>query len=163
MSSISGIDIVTGLLIPVVLYLIKKVIDWTGKVVGNPRPKRKYQFDKIPADKKVEIFSKIDALKEKTTTPHVLVQMKLLYEQLGMYLPVWHCHQLVSCMAAENISSLDVRLRGFLKNTIIGHYPEKGFSVNTKVVRRSYVIITLFGVFAVAMFIYAGWDAISSF
>ena len=36
MSSISGIDIVTGLLIPVVLYLIKKVIDWTGKVVGNP-------------------------------------------------------------------------------------------------------------------------------
>jgi len=56
MSSISGIDIVTGLLIPVVLYLIKKVIDWTGKVVGNPRPKRKYQFDKIPADKKVEIF-----------------------------------------------------------------------------------------------------------
>lgn len=56
MSSISGIDIVTGLLIPVVLYLIKKVIDWTGKVVGNSRPKRKYQFDKIPADKKVEIF-----------------------------------------------------------------------------------------------------------
>ncbi|WP_042968262.1 hypothetical protein [Escherichia coli] len=163
MSSISGIDIVTGLLIPVVLYLIKKVIDWAEKIVGNPRPKRKYQFDKIPADKKVEIFSKIDALKEKTTTPHVLVQMKLLYEQLGMYLPVWHCHQLVSCMAAKNISSLDVRLRGFLKNTIIGHYPEKGFSVNTKVVRRSYVITTLFGVFAVAMFIYAGWDAISSF
>ncbi|EBX6584243.1 hypothetical protein DS165_12065 [Salmonella enterica subsp. enterica serovar Newport] len=163
MSSISGIDIVTGLLIPVVLYLIKKVIDWTGIVVGNPRPKRKHQFDKIPADKKVEIFSKIDALKEKTTTPHVLVQMKLLYEQLGMYLPVWHCHQLVSCMAAENISSLDVRLRGFLKNTIIGHYPEKGFSVNTKVVRRFYVISILFGISAVATSIYAGWDTVSTF
>ncbi|BAO36766.1 TPA: hypothetical protein K8N54_004610 [Serratia marcescens] len=163
MSSISGIDIVTGLLIPVALYLIKKLIDWTGKIVGNPRPKRKYQFDRIPADKKVEIFSKIDALKEKTTTPHVLIQMKLLYEQLGMYLPVWHCHQLISCMATENVSSLDVRLRGFLKNTIIGHYPEKGFSVNTKVVRRSYVISALFGIFAVATFIYAGWDTVSTF
>lgn len=66
-------------------------------------------------------------------------------------------------MAIENISSLDVRLRGFLKNTIIGHYPEKGFSVNTKVVRRSYGISTLVGIFAVATFIYAVWDAVSTF
>ena len=66
-------------------------------------------------------------------------------------------------MAIENISSLDVRLRGFLKNTIIGHYPEKGFCVNTKVVRRSYGISTLFGIFAVATFIYAVWDAVSTF
>ncbi|HDS7112415.1 TPA: hypothetical protein QH394_000010 [Klebsiella aerogenes] len=163
MSSLSDTNIVTGLLIPVVLYLIKKIIDWSGKIFGNPRPKRKHQFDKIPADKKVDILAKIDELKGKALTPYVLVQIKLLHEQIGIYLPVWHCHQFISFMASENISSLDVRLRGFLKNTIIGTYPEKGFSVNPKAVRRSYIINIFFGIFAVATFIYAGWDAISTF
>lgn len=163
MSLASEGDIIKGLIIPVALYLIKKIIDWAGKIFGPPQPKRKYQFDKIPADKKVEFLSQIDALKEKVSTPHTLVQMKLLYEQLGIYLPVWHCHQLVSFMAYENISSLDVRLRGFLKNTTIGNYPKKGFSVNNKVVRRSYSISILFGLFSVAIFVYAGWDSISSF
>ncbi|EAA6710951.1 hypothetical protein JWT41_003595 [Salmonella enterica subsp. enterica serovar Arechavaleta] len=163
MSSISEINIVTGLLIPVALYLIKKVIDWAGKVFGSPKPKRKHQFDKIPADKKVEIFAKIDELKGKALTPYALVQIKLLHEQLGIYLPVWHCHQLISFITSENISSLDVRLRGFLKNTIIGIYPEKGFSVNAKAVRRTCIIDISFGVIAVATFVYAGWDAISTF
>lgn len=163
MPSFSEINIVTGLLIPVTLYLTKKIIDWGGKVFGSPKPKLKYQFDKIPADKKVEIFAKIDELKQKEPTPYILVQLKLLHEQLGIYLPAWHCHQLISFITSENISSLDVRLRGFLKNTIIGSYPENGFSVNAKAVRRSYIIDILFGIFAVATFIYAGWDAISTF
>lgn len=163
MSSVYEINIVTGLLIPIAIYLIKKTIDWTEKSFSNPRPKRKYQFDKIPTDKKVEILAKIDALKEKALTPNVLVQTKLLYEQLGIYLPVWHCHQLVSFIASENISSLDVRLRGFLKNAIIGLYLEKRFSVNAEAVRRSYIISIIFGIFATATFAYAGWDAISAF
>ncbi|EPZ2137640.1 hypothetical protein ACXKEL_002877 [Salmonella enterica] len=86
MSSLPEINIFTGLLIPVALYLIKKIIDWSGKIFGNPKPKRKHQFDKIPADKKVDILAKTDELKGKTLTPYVLVQIKLLHEQLGVYL-----------------------------------------------------------------------------
>lgn len=163
MSSVSNSDIITGIMIPVVLYLVKKIIDWVGSLLGAPRLKRKYRFDKVSVDKKVEVLAKIEVLKEKPLTPHVLVQIKLLYEQVGIYLPVWHSQQLIYFMAAEDISSLDVRLRGFLRNTFLGRYTTNSFSLNDKSVRWSYAVNGLLGVFAVIAFVYSGWDTIHTF
>ncbi|ATA21319.1 hypothetical protein EDC48_108145 [Gibbsiella quercinecans] len=162
MSEGTNIEIVKGILIPLALYLVKKGIDWVGKILGNQRAERKYRFDKISSDKKVDVLSKIDGLKEKPLTPHIIVQIKLLYEQIGIYLPVWHCHQLISCMASENISSLDIRLGCFLKNTIIGKYSDDDFSVDDKEVSKSYGVVILFGVVSLLVFIYAGVTTVYS-
>lgn len=163
MSSVSNIDIITGLLIPIVLYIVKKLIDWIGSLLGAPRLKRKYRFDKISVDEKVKVLANIEALKEKPSIPHVLVQIKLRYEQIGIYLPVWHSEQLISFIAAENISSLDVRLRSFLKNTFLGRYSTHGFSLNDKSVKWLYAVNGLFGLFAVVAFVYSGWDITHTF
>lgn len=163
MQLITNVDIITGVMIPVALYLIKKIIDWIGNMLGNLKSKMIYRFNEIPVDIKVSILAKIDALKEKPLTAHVVIQMKFLYERLGIYLPVWHCHQLISYMADKNTSSIDVRLRGFLKNPVVSLCSENGYKVNIKSAHWLCAIYGLIGIFAIAVFIYSGWDAICSF
>ncbi|HDP0319006.1 TPA: hypothetical protein P5S08_004209 [Salmonella enterica subsp. enterica serovar Concord] len=168
MSSVTEV-VITGLLAPVIVLLLKKFLEGYGKYLLAPRPPRKNRFDKVPTDTKVKVLAKIntllksDKLREHPSSSNRMVQIKFLYEQTGIYMPVWHCHQLIAFMAAENISSLDVRLSGFLNNTFIGRFPVKGFSVNDRLVTRFYMVVVLYGLFSAALFAGVGWLTISPF
>ncbi|MDK9355722.1 hypothetical protein QQF54_10930 [Lelliottia sp. V106_10] len=153
-------DIVIKLLVPIISVVLTKLFDLYGKQLGNPRPTRKYRFDKILMDKKIDILNKIDELKEKKVTPYINVQVKFLYESLGIYLPAWHAHQLIRYIASENMSSIDVRLSSFLRYPVIGNYSVEGFSVNAKKANKLYWVGSVFGMVAVLVLIMSGWNSV---
>lgn len=169
MDSIISFDMVKLVLAPAAVYVLKLIIDWAVGKISSPRLTKKHQFDKVPAEKRVEILGKIDELvtsdkqKNKSSVSNLTVQIKFLYEQIGIDLPVWHCHQLISFIADNNISSLDIRLRAFLKNTFLGQFTDKGFSLNTKKMRMSYIINGLFLTVSLCVFIYAWWTSVHPF
>lgn len=162
-------DIVKALLFPIFIYLAKKIIDWFMNIHMSPKPARRARFERVPIHSKEEFLGKVneliasDDIKDKRRIDNINLQMKFLYEQMGIYMPLWHAHQLISCMAGKDISSLDVRLRGFLNNTLIGIYRHNGFSINDKAIRMTYAIHILFGLVSISAFIYAGMDSARAF
>ncbi len=48
MGAINEIDIAKLVLLPAILYVAKKIIDWAGKVISSPPAKRKIRFEKVP-------------------------------------------------------------------------------------------------------------------
>ena len=48
MGAINEIDIAKLVLLPAILYVAKKIIDWAGKVMSSPPAKRKIRFEKVP-------------------------------------------------------------------------------------------------------------------
>lgn len=166
---ISVADIVNNLLFPIILLVLPNYLKRYGKYREENRPARKYWFDKIPLSTKVDILAKInktlqsDMLRGYSTSPNLMVQMKLLYEQSGIHLPLWHSHQLIAFMAAENISSYDVRLNAFLNNTFVFEFPGKNIKINDRRVSFFTVAAILYGVLSVAILVGLWWFTTSPF
>lgn len=146
MGAINEIDIAKLVLLPAVLYVAKKIIDWAGKVISSPPAKRKIRFEKVPLETKIEVLNKIaeianaDIPDTKLSRTHQTVQMKFLYEQIGITLPVWHAHQLIAFIADKNIGSYDVRLMSFLKNPSFYRCEENHFSVDAKKIKNFHIV-----------------------
>ncbi|WP_330985960.1 MULTISPECIES: hypothetical protein [Enterobacterales] len=162
MDSLANIGVLKLVVAAIIGYVVKMILDWALKTFVSPRPTKKFRFDKIPCETKVDILEKIKNLaiaenkNSAESKPSIAVQMKFLYEQMGIYLPVWHCHQLISCMAQENIGSRDIRLNGFLKNPFIGRCLTGEFYVDKKTVSWFYASIILFSIFSIAALAYTG-------
>ncbi|MGJ3448939.1 hypothetical protein [Enterobacter sp. PTB] len=150
-------DILNIIVLPIILYLLKKIIDGIPKIIIGSQQTKQQRFNKIPIDQKVKIIEEIDILKGKALTPHTLIQMRFLYEQMGVYLPVWHSHKLISFLASEEIGSLDVRLNVFLKRTFITRCATGCFSINKKSFWLTLLIYFSFGSCSAAAFIYYGY------
>lgn len=142
MGAINEIDIAKLVLLPAILYVAKKIIDWAGKVMSSPPAKRKIRFEKVPIETKIEVLNKIAEIASaeipdtKLSRTHQTVQMKFLYEQIGITLPVWHAHQLIAFIADKNIGSYDVRLMSFLKNPSLYRCEENHFSVDAEKIKK---------------------------
>ncbi|ATF94579.1 Uncharacterised protein [Cedecea neteri] len=168
MDLLANISVLKLVATAIIGYVVKMVLDWAIKIFVSPRPTRKYRFDKISCETKVDILDKIKALvMAESDSPDasksaIRIQIKFLYEQMGIYLPVWHCHQLIACMAQENIGSQDVWLNGFLKNPVIGRCPVEGFYINKKAVKWSYVAIALFSMISISVLVYAGLSTLQA-
>lgn len=156
-------NIARNLVFPVISVILIPFIRGCWQHYGYTRPVRKYRFDKVSAGKKAALLADIDTLTKAPVTQNSLVRMKLCYEQLGIYLPVWHSHQLICCLSDNSISSMDVRLRYFLKYPVVGKYPDNAFSVDDKKVRQLYLTVVSFGVFALGALAFAGWTTTSPF
>lgn len=146
MGAINEIDIAKLVLLPAILYVAKKIIDWAGKVMSSPPAKRKIRFEKVPIETKIEVLNKIAEIANaeipdtKLSRTHQTVQMKFLYEQIGITLPVWHAHQLIAFIADKNIGSYDVRLMSFLKNPSFYRCEENHFSVDAKKIKNFHIV-----------------------
>lgn len=163
MGAINEIDIAKLVLLPAILYVAKKMIDWAGKVMSSPQTKRKIRFEKVPIETKIEVLNKIAEIPDtKLSRTHQTVQMKFLYEQLGITLPVWHAHQLIAFIADKNIGSYDVRLMSFLKNPSLYRCEENHFSVDAKRIKNFHLVSGVFWLFSIVIFAYAWWTTIQS-
>ncbi|MDM6926898.1 hypothetical protein QUG91_29060, partial [Klebsiella michiganensis] len=151
-----------------VLYVAKKIIDWAGKVISSPPAKRKIRFEKVPIETKIEVLNKIAEIANaeipdtKLSRTHQTVQMKFLYEQIGITLPVWHAHQLIAFIADKNIGSYDVRLMSFLKNPSLYRCEENHFSVDAKKIKNFHIVSGVFWLFSIVIFACAWWTTIQS-
>lgn len=163
MNPVNEIDIAKLVLLPAVLYVAKKIIDWAGKMMSSPPAKRKIRFEKVPIETKIEVLNKIAEIPDtKLSRTHQTVQMKFLYEQIGITLPVWHAHQLIAFIADKNIGSYDVRLMSFLKNPSLYRCEENHFSVDAKRIKNFYLVSGVFWLFSIVIFAYAWWTTIQS-
>ncbi|STR48970.1 Uncharacterised protein [Klebsiella oxytoca] len=166
MGAINEIDIAKLVLLPAVLYVAKKMIDWAGKVMSSPQTKRKIRFEKVPIETKIEVLNKIaeianaDIPDTKLSRTHQTVQIKFLYEQIGITLPVWHAHQLIAFIADKNIGSYDVRLISFLKNPSLYRCEENHFSVDAKKIKTFHLVSGGFWLFSIVIFACAWWTTI---
>lgn len=59
MGAINEIDIAKLVLLPAILYVAKKIIDWARKVMSSPPAKRKIRFEKVSIETKIEVLNKI--------------------------------------------------------------------------------------------------------
>ncbi len=163
MNPVNEIDIAKLVLLPAVLYVAKKIIDWAGKMMSSPPAKRKIRFEKVPIETKIEVLNKIAEIPDtKLSRTHQTVQMKFLYEQIGITLPVWHAHQLIAFIADKNIGSYDVRLMSFLKNPSLYRCEENHFSVDAKKIKNFHIVSGVFWLFSIVIFACAWWTTIQS-
>ncbi|MDL4448459.1 hypothetical protein [Klebsiella michiganensis] len=168
MGAINEIDIAKLVLLPAILYVAKKIIDWAGKVMSSPPAKRKIRFEKVPIETKIEVLNKIAEIANaeipdtKLSRTHQTVQMKFLYEQIGITLPVWHAHQLIAFIADKNIGSYDVRLMSFLKNPSFYRCEENHFSVDAKKIKNFHIVSGGFWLISIVIFACAWWTTIQS-
>ncbi|ENP2076429.1 hypothetical protein AB9K36_08145 [Klebsiella michiganensis] len=168
MGAINEIDIAKLVLLPAILYVAKKIIDWAGKVMSSPPAKRKIRFEKVPIETKIEVLNKIAEIANaeipdtKLSRTHQTVQMKFLYEQIGITLPVWHAHQLIAFIADKNIGSYDVRLMSFLKNPSFYRCEENHFSVDAKKIKNFHIVSVGFWLISIVIFACAWWTTIQS-
>jgi hypothetical protein len=87
---------------------------------------------------------------------------EILYEQIGITLPVWHAHQLIAFIADKNIGSYDVRLMSFLKNPSLYRCEENHFSVDAKKIKNFHIVSGVFWLFSIVIFACAWWTTIQS-
>ncbi|EFH7301139.1 type VI secretion protein, partial [Escherichia coli] len=156
-------DIVKNLVLPLLSIIIIPLVKWFVQHYGYAPNIRKYRFEKIPVSEKESLLARIDKLTKEPATKNTLVRIKLCYEQMGIYLPVWHCNQLIRYMSDQNICSMDVRLHYFLKYPVLGMFSDNDFSINFKRVYRSQLAIFIFGVLSSGILIISGWSTIAPF
>jgi hypothetical protein len=167
MGAINEIDIAKLVLLPAVLYVAKKIIDWAGKVMSSPPAKRKIRFEKVPIETKIGVLNKIAEIANAEIPDTKLEDAsdgtnEILYEQIGITLPVWHAHQLIAFIADKNIGSYDVRLMSFLKNPSLYRCEENHFSVDAKKIKNFHIVSGVFWLFSIVIFACAWWTTIQS-
>ncbi|MGC6031629.1 hypothetical protein [Enterobacter kobei] len=116
----------------VITSLLNNLVGRMTNVIFGSQSTKKRRFNKIPEDQKIDVIERISELKEKKPTPHIYFQIKLLYEKIGIYLPVWHSHKLIAFLVSEGIRMQDERLSAFLKRPLIARYSNKGCLLDKK-------------------------------
>lgn len=149
-------DLVKSVVLPVVASMFKPLVGYMMKLISGPQITKRRRFNKISFEQKVGAIEKIGELNEKSSTSYTLFQLKLLYEQIGINLPVWVSHKLIDFLAIENIRTQDDQLNSFLNNPSIAQYSTNGCILNKKVIWGTIVICLLFAVCAIAAIIYYG-------
>ncbi|WP_193161821.1 hypothetical protein [Enterobacter ludwigii] len=149
-------DLVKSVVLPVVASVFKPLAGYIMKLIFGPHINKRRRFNKISFEQKVSAIEKIDELNDKLPTSHTLFQLKLLYEQIGVNLPVWVSHKLIAFLVIENIRTQDDQLNGFLNNTSIAKYSTDGCILNKRVIWGAIIIYLLFAVCAIAALVYYG-------
>ncbi|EHT5186191.1 TPA: type VI secretion protein [Escherichia coli] len=156
-------DIVKNLVLPFLSIIIIPLVKWFVQHYGYAPNIRKYRFEKIPVSEKESLLARIDKLTKESATGNTLVKIKLCYEQMGIYLPVWHCNQLIRYMSDQNICSMDVRLYYFLKYPVLGMFSDNDFSINSGRVYGAQLAIFIFGILSSVILIISGWSTMAPF
>lgn len=169
MDFISSYDLAKLILPPIVIYLLKKLIDLFIRIITTSQATQKYHFSKITLDRKVETLNKINELVaaekmvQQASPSHITVQIKLLYEQIGINMPVTISHQLIAYLACNNINSYDIRLTCFLKNPFMMKYTDNSIQINKEKLNRSYYAYTFLWFFYTVSFFCAWWISVKPF
>ncbi|WP_308381471.1 hypothetical protein [Serratia marcescens] len=111
--------------------------------------RRRCQFDRVSDVKRLSVLSRIQKLRDGPQSGMTLLQIKALYESIGIRLPVWVAHQLVDYLGRAPVTLSDLALNCFLRRTSLTaskNEDNKVFSldVNQLCKQRFFVLIFFF-------------------
>ncbi|HEJ7973009.1 TPA: hypothetical protein SMI30_001690 [Serratia marcescens] len=97
--------------------LISGVAWWFLRWLKGYDSRRRCQFDSVSDVKRLSVLSRIQKLRDAPQSGMTLLQIKALYESIGIRLPVWVAHQLVDYLGRGPVALNDLALNSFLRRT----------------------------------------------
>lgn len=106
--------------------------------------RRRCQFDRVSDVKRLSVLSRIQKLRDGPQSGMTLLQIKALYESIGIRLPVWVAHQLVGYLGRGPVALNDLALNSFLRCTPLTSSRNGVFTLDARKLLRQYVLRFVF-------------------
>ncbi|AQT65268.1 hypothetical protein I5O28_04265 [Serratia marcescens] len=111
--------------------------------------RRRCQFDRVSDVKRLSVLSRIQKLRDAPQSGMTLLQIKALYESIGIRLPVWVAHQLMDYLGRAPVTLSDLALNCFLRRTSLTASKDEenkvfALDVNQLCKQRFFVLIFFF-------------------
>lgn len=104
------------LLLPVLISVIKW---WFSRWSKGQDNRRNHRFDAVSADKRISVLAHIERLRAKPQEGITQLQIKALYESIGIRLPVWIAHQLTEYLGKAPLPLTSPILNSFLRHVLL--------------------------------------------
>ncbi|EIG9090377.1 hypothetical protein HP437_19495 [Serratia marcescens] len=119
--------------------LISGVAWWFLRWLKGYDSRRRCQFDRVSDVKRLSVLSRIQKLRDAPQSGMTLLQIKALYESIGIRLPVWVAHQLVDYLGRGSVALNDLVLNSFLRYTSLTSSINGVFTLDARKLLRQYV------------------------
>jgi hypothetical protein len=131
---------VKDIIIPTLTLLLSIALPtgkwWFSRRLKGRDNRRSRQFDVVSNVKRFSVLSHIQTLRDKPQDGMVLLQIKALYESIGICLPVWVAHQLMDYLGRASLPLNSLSLNCFLRRVSLTSVKSGVFSLDANRLRH---------------------------
>lgn len=131
---------VKDIIIPTLTLLVSIALPtgkwWFSRRLKGRDNRRSRQFDVVSNVKRLSVLSHIQTLRDKPQDGMVLLQIKALYESIGICLPVWVAHQLMDYLGRASLPLNSLSLNCFLRRVSLTSVKSGVFSLDANRLRH---------------------------
>lgn len=124
--------------------LISAVAWWFSRWLKRYDARRNGRFDRVSDVKRLSVLSRIQALRDRPQDGMTLLQIKALYESIGIRLPVWVAHQLVDYLGRAPVALSDLALNCFLRRTSLTAIRDEVFTLDDRRLCHQHLSVLFF-------------------
>lgn len=128
-------------LLPLLIY---GVAWWFLRWLKGLDSRRSCQFDRASDVKRLSVLSRIQAQRDQAQDGMAQLQLKMLYESIGIRLPVWVAHQLADYLGRGPAALNDLALNCFLRRTSLTSSKNGVFTLDACKLWRQHVSLFVF-------------------